>query len=77
VAFSVRCGPPQPFKSLIHKGLPTRGRPFVLHFGCWTIGHTVAAAKVLIYSRAPLPSAHLFSVGIVPSVFYRLEKPCT
>jgi len=33
VAFSGRCGPPQPFNSSIHKGLPTRGNPFFFGFG--------------------------------------------
>jgi hypothetical protein len=30
---SVQICPPQPFNSLIHKGLPTRGNPFFFRFG--------------------------------------------
>ena len=33
LAYSERCGPPQPFISLVNQGLPLHGDPFFLRLG--------------------------------------------
>ena len=53
IVYSVRIGPPQPFNSLIHQGLPTRGNPFFFRFGrIWAQNFTQPLRKLqIIFTR--------------------------